>query len=124
MRCKAIHCSLLHRRCDVAVDVHRRGDRGVPKTLLNDLRVLPKFKQQGRVRVPQTLERDPRQFVQVGQGGSGGLVGVKDEGRGYWHSARRSGQRRAAWPRAFSDLRMVGVRGEEAAEHLQERADG
>ena len=27
----------------------------------------------------------------------------------------------AAWPRAFSDLRMTGVRGEEAAEHLREQ---
>ena len=27
----------------------------------------------------------------------------------------------AAWPRVFSDLRMLGVRGEEAAEHLREQ---
>lgn len=31
------------------------------------------------------------------------------------------GERLAAWPRVFSDLRMVGVRGEEAAEHLREQ---
>jgi hypothetical protein len=31
------------------------------------------------------------------------------------------GQRVAAWPRVFSDLRMIGVRGEEAAEHLREQ---
>jgi len=55
MRCQAIHCGLLRRRCDMAVDVHRRGDRGVPKTLLNDLGVLPKFEQQGRVRLPKAL---------------------------------------------------------------------
>lgn len=30
-------------------------------------------------------------------------------------------QRVAAWPRVFSDLRMIGVRGEEAAEHLREQ---
>jgi hypothetical protein len=37
-----------------------------------------------------------------------------------------SGQRVVAWPRAFADLRMIGVRGEEAAEHLREhmRAGG
>jgi hypothetical protein len=32
-----------------------------------------------------------------------------------------AGQRVAAWPRVFSDLRMIGVRGEEAAEHLREQ---
>lgn len=32
-----------------------------------------------------------------------------------------SGQRIVAWPRAFSDLRMIGVRGEDAAEHLREQ---
>lgn len=32
-----------------------------------------------------------------------------------------SGQRVAAWPRVFSDLRMIGVRGEDAAEHLREQ---
>jgi len=31
------------------------------------------------------------------------------------------GQWVAAWPRVFSDLRMIGVRGEEAAEHLREQ---
>lgn len=30
-------------------------------------------------------------------------------------------QRVAAWPRVFADLRMIGVRGEEAAEHLREQ---
>ena len=29
------------------------------------------------------------------------------------------GQRLAVWPRVFSDLRTIGVRGEEAAEHLR-----
>lgn len=33
-----------------------------------------------------------------------------------------AGLRVAAWPRVFSDLRMIGVRGEEAAEHLREQA--
>lgn len=36
-------------------------------------------------------------------------------------STQLGGQRVAAWPRAFSDLRMIGVRGEEAAEHLREQ---
>ena len=31
------------------------------------------------------------------------------------------GQRLSAWPRVFSDLRTIGVRGEEAAEHLREQ---
>lgn len=30
-------------------------------------------------------------------------------------------QRVAAWPRVFADLRIIGVRGEEAAEHLREQ---
>jgi hypothetical protein len=34
------------------------------------------------------------------------------------------GQRLAAWPRVFSDLRTIGVRGEEAAEHLLEQQMG
>lgn len=36
-------------------------------------------------------------------------------------SSEVGGQRVAAWPRVFSDVRMIGVRGEEAAEHLRER---
>ncbi|MBA3743378.1 hypothetical protein [Sporichthya sp.] len=32
-----------------------------------------------------------------------------------------AGQRVATWPRVFSDLRMIGVRGEDAAEHLREQ---
>lgn len=36
-------------------------------------------------------------------------------------SSEVGGHRVAAWPRVFSDLRMIGVRGEEAAEHLRER---
>ena len=32
----------------------------------------------------------------------------------------RDGLRVAPWPRVYSDLRLVGVRGEEAAEHLRE----
>lgn len=36
-------------------------------------------------------------------------------------SSEVGGQRVAAWPRVFADLRMIGVRGEEAAEHLRER---
>ncbi|MBA3372035.1 MAG: transposase, partial [Euzebyaceae bacterium] len=43
MRREAVYCRLLHRRGDVAVDVHRRGDRGVPEPLLHHLRVLPEF---------------------------------------------------------------------------------
>ena len=34
-----------------------------------------------------------------------------------------AGQQIAAWPRVFSDLRMIGVRGEEAAEHLREQME-
>lgn len=36
-------------------------------------------------------------------------------------STEVAGQRITAWPRVFSDLRMIGVRGEEAAEHLREQ---
>ncbi len=36
-------------------------------------------------------------------------------------STTLAGQRVAAWPRVFSDLRMIGVRGEDAAEHLREQ---
>lgn len=36
-------------------------------------------------------------------------------------SARIDGMTVAAWPRVFSDLRPIGVRGEEAAEHLREQ---
>ena len=36
-------------------------------------------------------------------------------------STEAGGQRIATWPRVFSDLRMIGVRGEEAAEHLRDR---
>lgn len=36
-------------------------------------------------------------------------------------SPKVDGQRVAPWPRVFSDLRMIGVRGEEAAEHLREQ---
>lgn len=36
-------------------------------------------------------------------------------------STTAAGQRVAVWPRVFSDLRMIGVRGEEAAEHLREQ---
>lgn len=34
------------------------------------------------------------------------------------------GLRTAPWPRVFADLQALGVRGEEAAEHLREVADG
>ena len=34
-------------------------------------------------------------------------------------AAMRDGLRLAPWPRVYSDLRVVGVRGEEAAEHLR-----
>jgi len=36
-------------------------------------------------------------------------------------STNIGGRRIAVWPRVFSDLRMIGVRGEEAAEHLREQ---
>lgn len=36
-------------------------------------------------------------------------------------SERRNGLRIAPWPRVYADLRRVGVRGEEAAEHLREQ---
>lgn len=35
-------------------------------------------------------------------------------------STTRAGIRVAVWPRVFADLRLVGVRGEDAAEHLRE----
>lgn len=38
-------------------------------------------------------------------------------------STRVDGVALAAWPRVFSDLRMTGVRGEEAAEHLREHME-
>lgn len=34
-------------------------------------------------------------------------------------STTAGGQRLSPWPRVFADLRMIGVRGEEAAEHLR-----
>lgn len=49
---EAIDRGLLHRRGDVAVDVHGRGDRGVPQALLHHFGVLFEFEQQGHVRVP------------------------------------------------------------------------
>ena len=36
----------------------------------------------------------------------------------------RNGLRLAPWPRVYADLRVVGVRGEEAAEHLRETING
>jgi hypothetical protein len=35
-------------------------------------------------------------------------------------SSVRDGLRIAPWPRVYADLRLTGVRGEEAAEHLRE----
>jgi hypothetical protein len=35
-------------------------------------------------------------------------------------SSQRERLRLAPWPRVYADLRLVGVRGEEAAEHLRE----
>ena len=55
---------LLHRRGDVAVDVHRRGDRGVPEAFLHDLGRHAEFHEDRRVRVPQALERDAGQVLE------------------------------------------------------------
>ena len=41
-----------------------------------------------------------------------------------WLATTRGGLRVAPWPRVYADLRTVGVRGEEAAEHLREIARG
>ena len=38
-------------------------------------------------------------------------------------STNAHGQRVAVWARVFADLRMIGVRGEEAAEHLREHME-
>ena len=46
---------LLHRRGDVAVDVHRRGDGRVPETFLHDLGRHAEFHEDRRVRVPQAF---------------------------------------------------------------------
>ena len=35
-------------------------------------------------------------------------------------SVQKEGLRIAPWPRVYADLRLLGVRGEEAAEHLRE----
>ena len=43
-------------RHDVTVDVHRRGDRRVAESLLNDLRVLAESQKQRRGRMPQIVE--------------------------------------------------------------------
>ena len=56
---EAVDRGTLHRRGDVAVDVHRRGDCGVAKSFLRDLRVHSEFEQQGRVSVPWPFESDP-----------------------------------------------------------------
>ena len=42
---EAVYCRFLHRRGDVAVDIHGRGDRGVPEALLHYLGVLAEFEQ-------------------------------------------------------------------------------
>ena len=39
-------------------------------------------------------------------------------------AAVKDGLRLVPWPRAYADLRVVGVRGEEAAEHLRETIRG
>ena len=39
-------------------------------------------------------------------------------------AAVKNGLRLVPWPRAYADLRVVGVRGEEAAEHLREKIRG
>jgi DNA-binding transcriptional ArsR family regulator len=39
-------------------------------------------------------------------------------------ATRQDGLRVAPWPRVYADLRLVGVRGEEAAEHLREVVHG
>ena len=64
--CESVYCRPLHGRRDMAVDVHRRGDRGVPKPLLHHLRVLPEFEQQGRVGVADSFDGDPCEGVVLG----------------------------------------------------------
>jgi hypothetical protein len=39
-------------------------------------------------------------------------------------TTQTDGLRVVPWPRAYADLRIIGVRGEEAAEHLRELRDG
>lgn len=56
---EAVYSGALHGRGDVRVDVHRRGDRGVPEPLLHDLGVFAEFEQQGRVGVTQSFDCDP-----------------------------------------------------------------
>ena len=58
MRREAGRCGLLHRRGDVTVDVHRRGDGGVPEALLHHLRMLAQLQQERGVRVPESFDRD------------------------------------------------------------------
>ena len=39
-------------------------------------------------------------------------------------ASKKEGIHVAPWPRVYADLRLVGVRGEEAAEHLRDRMRG
>ena len=39
-------------------------------------------------------------------------------------ASKKEGVNVAPWPRVYGDLRLVGVRGEEAAEHLRDRMRG
>jgi hypothetical protein len=41
-----------------------------------------------------------------------------------WLATEAGGLRVAPWPRVYADLRVLGVRGEEAAEHVREAIDG
>jgi hypothetical protein len=68
VRREAVDGALLHRRGDVAVDVHRRRDGAVAEAFLDDLGVLAELQQQRRVRVPQPLEGEAGKALDLGAG--------------------------------------------------------
>ena len=49
----------------MAVDVHRRGDGGVPEAFLHDLGRHTQFHEDRRVRVPQPFEGDAGQVLEL-----------------------------------------------------------
>lgn len=56
--CELFDGVLLHRRGDVAVDVHRCGDGGVPQPLLDHFGVSAPFQKLGGVGMAQPLDSD------------------------------------------------------------------
>ena len=54
------HGVLLHRRKDMAVNVHRHADLVVPQKLLHDFGMDPHAKQNSRRAVPEVVEADFR----------------------------------------------------------------